>query len=51
MNKLKELIYILSIDLLFILGYFLGKLYCKRNRKKKAGKNKKGFRKKRKNEW
>jgi len=41
MNKLKELIYVLSIDLLFILGYFLAKLYCKRDRKKKPGKNKK----------
>lgn len=27
MNKLKELLLILSIDLLFILGYFLWRLY------------------------
>lgn len=46
MNKLKDLLYIISTDLLFVLGYFLGRLHCKRDRKKKPGKNKKRVREK-----
>ena len=38
MNKLKDILYIISTDLLFVLGYFLGRLYCKRDRKKKTRK-------------
>lgn len=38
MNKLKDILYIISTDLIFILGYFLWELYCKRDRKKKTRK-------------